>query len=49
MAQSANTYLAATHRYGAIKKMEDIRLTDAEKDDIRQEFMTCFTIATKAQ
>ena len=40
MAQSANTYLEATHCHGTIKKMEDIRLTDEEKDDIRQEFMT---------
>ena len=49
MAQSANTYLEPTHHHGTIKKMEDIRWTDEEKDDIRQEFMKCFTIANKAQ
>ena len=49
MAQSANTYLEPTHHHGTIKKMEDIRWTDKEKDEIRQEFMKCFTIATKAQ
>ncbi len=49
MAQSANTYLEATRRHGTIKKMEDIRFTNEEKDDITQEFMTCFMIATKAQ
>ena len=30
MAQSANTYLEATHRHGTIKKMEDIRYTVLE-------------------
>ena len=49
MAQSATTFLSHNSGYGAIKKMEDIRLSDDKKDNIRQKFMTCFTIATKVQ
>ena len=47
MAQSATTFLSHNSGYGAIKKMEDIRLSDDKKDNIRQKFITCFTIATK--
>ena len=49
MAQSATTYLANDSGYGAIRRMEDIRLSDEEKDNIRWEFMKCYTTATKAR
>ena len=42
MAQSATTFLSHNSGYGAIKKMEDIRLSDDKKDNIRQKFMTFF-------
>ena len=42
---------AATNKtgYGVFKKMEDSRLSDKEKRNIKQDFMTCFTIAKKIQ
>ena len=49
MAQSAGTYLKAKHQLGTMKNMDDIRWTDEEKENIMQEFLTCFAIARKAR
>ena len=49
MAQSAGTYLKAKHHLGTMENVDDIRWTDKEKENIRQEFLTCFAIARKAQ
>ena len=49
MAQSAGTYLEAKHQLGTMENMDDIRWTDEEKENIRQEFLTCFAIARKAR
>ena len=49
MAQSAGTYLKAKHHLGTMENVDDIRWTDEEKDNIRQEFLTCFAIARRAQ
>ncbi len=49
MARSADTYLKAKQHLGTMANVDDIRWTDEEKDDIRQEFLTCFVIARRAQ
>ncbi len=49
MAQSAGTYLKAKHQLGTMENVDDIRWTDEEKENVRQEFLTCFAIARKAR
>ena len=46
MAQPAGTNRTKTG-YGVVRKMEDIRLSDKEENNIKWDFMTCFTIAKK--
>ena len=49
MVQLAATNQTQKTGYGSFKKMEDIRLSDREKRNIRQNFMEVFTIAKKIQ
>ncbi len=49
MAQLADTYLEAEQNLGTVANADDIRWTEEEEDDIRQEKLTCFAIARRAQ
>ena len=50
MAQSAGTYLkAGKHNNDTTKKTADIRWTDREKEEIREESLACFMIAKRVQ
>ena len=48
MAQLAGTNRTRTG-YRVFRKIEDIRLLDEGKRNIKRDFMTCFTIAKKIQ
>ena len=50
MAQSAGTYLKAEkHNNDTTKKTADIRWTDREKEEIREESLACYMTAKKIQ